>query len=902
MVRSFWAWIKRRPANKSRRKRSYLHLELLETRDLPSGFHPQYVILPQSSGGTVAYSTPGPTGMAPSQIRHAYGFDQIMFGSTPGDGRGTTIAIVDAYDDPNIANDLHQFDVAWGLSDPTFTKVNQSGGSTMPAADSGWASEIALDVEWSHAIAPGAKILLVEANDSSYTNLFAAVRYAAKQAGVVAVSMSWGGGEFTGENTYDSTFTTPTGHAGVTFLVSSGDNGAPASYPATSPNVVSVGGTSLNLTSSNTISSETGWSGSGGGLSSIESEPSYQKTLVPSTMTTTRRANPDVAYDADPYTGFPVYDSYNNGTADPWSQFGGTSDAAPQWAALIAIADQGRIQAGLGALDGPSQTLPKLYGLPASDFHDIKSGTSTGSPNYSAVSGYDLVTGRGTPVANLIVSGLVGSSTSSVQFNVTTVASSTAGSAFTITVTAVNSNGTTDTAYRGAVHFTSSDSLAVLPANYTYTSTDNGVHKFSVTLKTAGSQSITATDTVNSAISGSGTLTINPASASKLVFSQQPSTTAVGAVISPAATVEVVDAYGNVVTSNNSAQVTVAIGNNPGGGALGGTTTVTVSGGIATFSNLTINKIGTGYTLTASSGLLTGATSAAFNITNSSTVIEGFESSESYWYVTGLGDVNAYLASWAAHDGNNGLDLYPGNDWLYRNDSAAQVKAGDTISVWVAFDYTADGRAYFGFGASAGGTLSLVAAPNTGQLIIQSNVGYGFTNLAAVSQTYQPNHWYRLEVDWGASGRIIGKLFDSNGTTLLKSVTASTTAIMSGGIAFRAIGTNDKYFDTVSASYGVNTFALSAANLPGADPGISDSTAPPFAMPWQVFIGGPSFSGMGGTQARQEAEGKWPAVGQAEGLSPQTVDSYFTHFSQTHDSSSWEAWGDEITQDFLACD
>src|SRR5207237_2508087 len=111
-----------------------------------------------------------------------------------------------------------------------------------------------------------------------------------------------------------------------------------------------------------------------GGISSVEGQPSYQNGAV--TQTSSRRANPDVAYDADPNTGFPVYDSYNNGTSAPWSQFGGTSDAAPQWAGLIAIADQGRALAGLGALDGATQTLPNLYALPAGDFHDITSGSS----------------------------------------------------------------------------------------------------------------------------------------------------------------------------------------------------------------------------------------------------------------------------------------------------------------------------------------------------------------------------------------------------------------------------------------------------------------------------------------------------------------------------------------------
>jgi hypothetical protein len=149
--------------------------------------------------------------------------------------------------------------------------------------------------------------------------------------------------------------------------------------------------------------------------------------------------------------------------------------------------------------------------------------------------------------------------------------------------------------------------------------------------------------------------------------------------------------------------------------------------------------------------------------------------------------------------------MYNGSDWIYRSDAAAQVQAGDTLSVWLQFSGRANGRAYFGFGASANGTLSLVAAPNTGQLIIQENLNYGFTDLAAVSQSYRANHWYRLEVDWGTSGKIVGKLYDSDGTTLLRTVTASTTDILSGGIAFRATG-YDKYFDTVTDTPGVNNF------------------------------------------------------------------------------------------------
>jgi hypothetical protein len=306
-------------------------------------------------------------------------------------------------------------------------------------------------------------------------------------------------------------------------------------------------------------------------------------------------------------------------------------------------------------------------------------------------------------------------------------------------------------------------------------------------------------------------------------------------------TVRVLDAYKNLVTSDSTDQVTVAIGTNPAGGTLSGTLTVTVSGGVATFGDLSINNAGTGYTLTATSGSLTGATSSAFNVSAGGNVIEGFETSSS-WFVTGFGNVNAFRSTAAAHDGTYGLDMFSGSDWIYRTDAAVQARAGDTLSVWVQFAGSANGRAYFGFGASSGGTLSLVAAPNTGQLIIQQNLGFGFQNLAAVGQGYRANHWYRLEVDWGTSGRIVGKLFDSNGTTLLRSVTASTTAITSGGIAFRAIGNSDKYFDTVTATYGVNHFSLEAptpstpmASLPGAD----EALGPPALAGSSFRDGGP---------------------------------------------------------------
>ncbi len=592
--------------------------------------------------------------------------------------------------------------------------------------------------------------------------------------------------------------------------MASGDSGAPAEYPAASPNVVSVGGTTLNLTSQATISSETVWTGSTGGVSSFESEPNYQKGVV--TQTTTHRATPDVAYDSNPNTGFPVYDSY--GTSAPWGQYGGTSDAAPQWAALTAIADQGRALAGLSSLTS-TQLLTDLYQMPGSGFHDITSGASSGSPSISASAGYDLVTGRGSPAANLIVGSLVGSTPAAptaTHFSVTAPSSLTAGGTFSITVSALSSSNANVAGYTGTVHFSSSDVAAGLPADYAFTAADAGVHTFTgLTLKTAGNETIAATDKTTSAVTGSTTIAVNPATATHLAFVQQPTSVTAGSSITPAVTVRVYDAYNNLVSVDNTDRVTLSLGANSSPGSLSGTTTVTVTGGTATFGNLSINQAGS-YTLVAGSGSLAGATSSSFSVTtvpvSGSTVIESFDSGLGSYQEVGASVPSASTSTTAAHDGTSGLLDTNGNDWIYRNDAASQVTPGDTISVWLQFSGTANGRAYFGFGASATGTLSLVAAPNTNQLILQNNTGYSYTDIADASQTWLANHWYRLEVDWGTSGAIVGKLFDSNGTTLLQSVSGTSTAITSGGIAFRGFGAN-KFWDTVTVITGVNSFSQS---------------------------------------------------------------------------------------------
>ncbi len=288
-----------------------------------------------SPAGTVAYT--------PAQIRAAYGISALALDRT-----GQTIAIVDAYDDPSINQALDVFDTQFGLTSygPTLydqygpassflTVLNQSGQATsLPSTDpngpgtSNWAVEEALDVEWTHAIAPGVQIIPVEANSQSLSDLMASVATAAGQPGVSVVSMSWGFPEgqavfAADEAAYDSVFNVP----GVTFIASTGDYGAAdPEYPAYSPNVVAVGGTSLTLNADGSYNSETGWGyessslatfiGSGGGLSLYEPEPAYQQGV----QSAGNRTTPDVSLVSDPATGGWIADPYNLDPSNPFKR------------------------------------------------------------------------------------------------------------------------------------------------------------------------------------------------------------------------------------------------------------------------------------------------------------------------------------------------------------------------------------------------------------------------------------------------------------------------------------------------------------------------------------------------------------------------------------------------------
>ncbi|HEX9019139.1 MAG TPA: hypothetical protein VF806_08125, partial [Anaerolineaceae bacterium] len=275
-------------------------------------------------------------------------------------------------DDPSIASDLAYFSNYYGLPAANFTKVNQTGGTSYPAKNSGWALEISLDVQWAHAIAPGAKILLVEAKTASFSNLLAAEDYAKTHASYV--SNSWGGSEFSGESSYDFHFS----QSGVGFFVSAGDSGLPAQYPSASPNVISVGGTTLHFSGSS-FTSETAWSSGGGGCSAYELPNLAQKNFSQYGQVNCggKRATPDVSLDADPASGVSVYDSTSYNGQSGWFTVGGTSASSPMWAARAADASS-TVNASV------------VYGSSIT-YRDITSGNN-GAP---ALLGYDLATGRG---------------------------------------------------------------------------------------------------------------------------------------------------------------------------------------------------------------------------------------------------------------------------------------------------------------------------------------------------------------------------------------------------------------------------------------------------------------------------------------------------------------------------
>jgi subtilase family serine protease len=320
-----------------------------------------------------------PSGYGPASLQSAYHLAAASLNS----GAGRTVAVVDAYDQPNAEADLAAYRTQYGLPPCTtangcFRKVNQGGGTSYPAANSGWGLEIALDLQMVSAICPNCHIFLVEASSASFTNLGAAVNRAVAM-GAVAVSNSYGGGDSSSDSSYDSAYYN---HPGVAITASSGDSGYGVEYPAASRYVVGVGGTTLSTASNARGWTESAWSGAGSGCSSYESKPTWQTDAG-----CTKRTVADVSAAADPNTGVAVYDSYGYGG---WIVVGGTSVASPIIASTFALA---------GTPASGSYPASSLYANPGS-LYDVTSGSNGscgGSYLCTGMTGYDGPTGLGTP-------------------------------------------------------------------------------------------------------------------------------------------------------------------------------------------------------------------------------------------------------------------------------------------------------------------------------------------------------------------------------------------------------------------------------------------------------------------------------------------------------------------------
>ncbi|MDE3102809.1 MAG: S53 family peptidase [Chloroflexota bacterium] len=322
-------------------------------------------------------------GYRAADLEGAYG----LVAAAAAAGAGVTIAIVDAYNDPNAAKDLAVYRSTMGLppcgsAGGCFRQVGQNGGSKLPRTNSGWALEISLDLDMASAICPNCALLLVEASSNSFADLGAAEDYAAAHASVV--SNSWGASEFSGETggAYDGHFD----HPGVVITVSSGDNGYGVEYPAASQYVTAVGGTTLDWdAASKTRVSETAWSGAGSGCSAYEAKPAWQSGIADCP----RRAVTDVSAVADPNTGVAVYDTVRYNGQSGWFKVGGTSAAAP-------------IVAGAYALAGNASAVtfgsyPYSHTSALNDITSGSNGSCGGADLCTAGTGWDGPTGNGTP-------------------------------------------------------------------------------------------------------------------------------------------------------------------------------------------------------------------------------------------------------------------------------------------------------------------------------------------------------------------------------------------------------------------------------------------------------------------------------------------------------------------------
>jgi len=373
---------------------------------------------------------------SPAQIRAAYGLPPLpVAGVAPSVadaadlGAGQTIYLVDAHDHPNAFADLAKFSAKFGLpacaSAPlpastalplaaaaagcTFSVAYSDHSGLLlksaPSYDAEWAAEIALDVEWAHAIAPLARLVLIEVPGDDSQQLLGGVALA-NRMGAGVVSMSFGAPEGPWVQATDASFAAP----GMSYVAAAGDAGAQVLWPAVSPRVLAVGGTSLQWSGLDTRY-EAAWTKSGGGVSAVEPLPAWQSGVaVPGVGRVPRRAVADVAFNADPNTGQYVALTAKGAAATSWNSYGGTSIGAPQWAGLVAVANARRAAIGKKPLgDFHAALYQAIADSPvphAASFADVVDGRDGACAACVAAAGYDTITGWGTPNAGVLLAAL----------------------------------------------------------------------------------------------------------------------------------------------------------------------------------------------------------------------------------------------------------------------------------------------------------------------------------------------------------------------------------------------------------------------------------------------------------------------------------------------------------------
>jgi hypothetical protein len=540
---------------------------------------------PQAANATVS-------GYGPADLQSAYALPSGL-------GAGRTVAIVDAYDLPTAESDLGVYRSQFGLPACTtangcFRKINQNGGSTPPAANSGWGQEIALDLDMVSAICPQCHILLVEASSASIANLGTAVNQAVAQ-GAVAVSNSYGASESSSETGWDTSYYK---HPGVAITASSGDGGYGTSYPAASPFVTSVGGTSLSPASNARGWTETVWSGAGSGCSAYEPKPSFQADTGCS-----RRTIADVSADANPSTGVAVYDTYGS---SGWQVFGGTSVASPIIASVFAMAPPPA--AGAYPVQYPYASTGSLF-----DVTSGSNGSCGGSYLCTGAAGYDGPTGLGTP-NGVAAFGPPSGPPPSNDFSISvspTAGAVAVGSGTTATVSTATTSGSAQSVSLSASGLPSGASASFSPTGLTSggsstltlsttASTPTGTYPITITGTAAsGSHSATFTLTV------SGTPPPND-------FSLSVSPTSGAATAGNAATATVSTA----TTSGSAQSVSLSASGLPSGASASFSPAGVTSGGSSTVTISTSASTPTGtFPVTITGTAASGSHSATFTLT-----------------------------------------------------------------------------------------------------------------------------------------------------------------------------------------------------------------------------------------------------------------------------------------------